>query len=183
LTETLADLALAALLAANAVWCALLHRRLRRLGTAERGELEAFVAALGAASGRAESAIAGLREAALEAEARLREQGDSARQRGGELARLVESGSRLARRLEADLGHGARGLAAATGGPGRAGLGPARGRLDQDADRPPAFQRPGPSAARPPERHAPADAALEGAPTAPLPPPPDALLRALETLR
>jgi hypothetical protein len=180
LTETLADLALAALLAANAVWCALLHRRLRRLGTAERGELEAFVAALGAASGRAESAIAGLREAALEAEARLREQGDSARQRGGELARLVESGSRLARRLEADLGHGVRGLAAATGGPGRAGQGTARGRPEQDADRP-VVQRPGSGAPRPPERHAPADAAPGGAP--PLPPPPDALLRALETLR
>ena len=107
------DLILGVLLAATSAWCALVYQRLRRLRT-ERGEMEAFIASLTAASERAEAAIGGLREAAAEVERAQREQGDAARQRGTELARIIESGSRLARRLETDLNHGVRTLAAAS---------------------------------------------------------------------
>lgn len=107
------DLILGVLLAATSAWCALVHQRLRRLRT-ERGEMEAFIASLTAASERAEAAIGGLREAAAEVERAQREQGDAARQRGTELARIIESGSRLARRLETDLNHGVRTLATAS---------------------------------------------------------------------
>lgn len=155
----LPDLALALLLVLTAFWCALVHHRLRRLRT-DRGEIEAFVAALAAASERAETAIAGLREAAAETDRKLTQQAEAARQRTGELARLLDSGSRLARRLEAGIGQGARALAAA----------------ETARDQRPSWQA-GERAApeRPAER-----------PAAPRPPaaaPPDELLRALESLR
>jgi hypothetical protein len=156
------DLILGVLLAATSAWCALVHHRLRRLRT-ERGEMEAFVASLTAASERAEAAIAGLREAAAEVERAQREQGDAARQRGTELARIIESGSRLARRLETDLNHGVRTLAAAS--------------LQREASpRPiaasdPQAREPRPGPATRPGR-APEEAAV-----------PDELRRVLETLR
>jgi hypothetical protein len=109
----LPDLTLGIPLAATSVWCALVHHRLRRLRT-ERGEMEAFIACLTAASARAEAAIAGLREVAAEVERAQREHGEAVRQRGAELARIIENGSRLARRLEADLNQGMRHLASAS---------------------------------------------------------------------
>src|SRR4051794_20932110 len=106
----LPDAILCALLLATSAWCALVHRRLRSLLT-HKGEMAAFIAALGAATGRAEAAIAGLREVAADVDQRQAEQAEVARQRGADLARAIENGGRLARRLEADLDHGARTLA------------------------------------------------------------------------
>lgn len=108
--DVVADLVLAALLLLTAAWCALVHQRLRRLRT-ERGEMEAFIATLTAATERAEEATSGLRGAVAEAERGLHEQGSAARQRAAELARLLESASRVLRRLEAAVHGGARSLA------------------------------------------------------------------------
>ena len=94
-----ADLVLAGLLLLTTAWCALVHHRLRRIRT-ERGEMEAFIATLAAVTERAEAATAGLRGVVAEADSNLREQGEAVRQRAGELARLVDSGNRVLRRLE-----------------------------------------------------------------------------------
>jgi hypothetical protein len=108
--DVAADLALAALLLLTAGWCALVHQRLRRLRT-ERGEMEAFIATLAAATERAEVATGGLRDAVAEAGRGLREQEEAARQRASDLARQVESGTRVLRRLETAVLQGARSLA------------------------------------------------------------------------
>ena len=160
--EPVADLVLGGLLLLTAFWCALVHHRLRRLRM-ERTEMEGFITSLTAASERAETAIASLRETAAETERRLREQGENARQRGSELARLIDGGGRLARRLEVDLDQGARLMASSA--PGRE---PGSSWSDrQEAG----WRRSGP---RPAER----------APSSrPAAAPADELLRALETLR
>jgi hypothetical protein len=108
--DVAADLALAALLLLTAGWCALVHQRLRRLRT-ERGEMEAFIATLAAATERAEVATGGLRDAVAEAGRGLREQEEAARQRASDLARQVDSGNRVLRRLETAVLQGARSLA------------------------------------------------------------------------
>jgi hypothetical protein len=118
--------------------------------------MAAFVAALAAASERAETAIAGLREAAAETDRKLTQQAETTRQRGSELARLLESGTRLARRLETRIGHGARTLAAA----------------DTSREQRPAWQTSERAAA--PDRQ-PTSRTASAAP--------EELLRALETLR
>ena len=105
-----ADLVLAGLLLLTTAWCALVHHRLRRIRT-ERGEMEAFIATLAAVTERAEAATAGLRGVVAEADSNLREQGEAVRQRAGELARLVDSGNRVLRRLETAVLQGARSLA------------------------------------------------------------------------
>lgn len=98
--QLVVDVAFGSLLAVTAVWCALVHHRLRRLRT-ERGEMEGFITALTAATERAEAAIAGLRDTLARADRDLREQGELARQRAGELARLIEEGGRVLGRLDA----------------------------------------------------------------------------------
>lgn len=98
--QLVADIALGSLLAVTAAWCALVYHRLRRLRT-ERGEMEGFIAALTTATERAEAAIAGLRETLARADRDLREQGELARQRAGELTRLIEDGGRVIGRLDA----------------------------------------------------------------------------------
>lgn len=61
--ELAIDMASTVLLAATSMSCLVLHRRLRHLRT-DRGDIEAFVRMLDAATQRAEAAIAGIREAA-----------------------------------------------------------------------------------------------------------------------
>ncbi|MEK0085946.1 hypothetical protein [Benzoatithermus flavus] len=61
--ELAIDTASMVLLAATSVSCLALHRRLRHLQT-DRGDIEAFVRMLDAATQRAEATIAGIREAA-----------------------------------------------------------------------------------------------------------------------
>jgi hypothetical protein len=108
-----ADLLIAFLLALTTTWCILLYRRLDRLRV-ERGDIEAFVTAIDAASGRAEAAIAGIRESALEAQRVLGGQKEATQQRSAELNRLVDSAGRMARRVEAALHQGARNMADAS---------------------------------------------------------------------
>lgn len=135
--DVAADLVLSGLLLLTAAWCALVHHRLRRLRT-ERGEMEAFIATLATATARAEAATAGLRGAVAEVDRGLREQTEAARQRAGELTRLVESGSRVLRRLETAVHGAARSLAeqeAARERPERAPVqGPAFGARERTAD-------------------------------------------------
>jgi hypothetical protein len=120
MTELAANLLVAFLLALTTTWCVLLYRRLDRLRI-ERRDVEAFVAALDAATQRAESATAGLRATAHEARQALRDGDELVKQRAAELARLVESGGRMARRLEAAVHQGARAGAGADAPPiGRA---------------------------------------------------------------
>jgi hypothetical protein len=98
--ELAANLLVAFLLALTTTWCVLLYRRLARLRI-ERRDIEEFVAAIDAATQRAESATAGIRATAHEAQQTLRDGDELVKRRAAELARLVESGARVARRLEA----------------------------------------------------------------------------------
>jgi hypothetical protein len=107
------DVILGVLLLVTAGACVALSYRLSRLRI-ERGEMEAFIAALATASERAESAIGGLKAAAADVERDLREHAEAARQRSLDLSRLIENGSRLARRLEGGLDTGARRMAGST---------------------------------------------------------------------
>ncbi|MFO1068447.1 MAG: DUF6468 domain-containing protein [Geminicoccaceae bacterium] len=107
MAETAMDLVLCALLAATIAWCAVVHRRLRAL-RADRGELEGFVAALGAATERAEAAIAGLRGAGEAARQELLKQDEESRQRVEEVVRAVDGAGRMLRRLETAIQHAAR---------------------------------------------------------------------------
>ena len=66
MVEVAANLLVAFLLVLTTTWCVLLYRRLDRLRV-ERRDIESFVAAIDAATQRAETAIAGLRVAAGEA--------------------------------------------------------------------------------------------------------------------
>ena len=81
--ELAANLLVAFLLVLTTSWCVLLYRRLGRLRV-ERSDIEAFVTAIDAASRRAEAAIAGIRDSALEAQRALggqQETGAAARRR------------------------------------------------------------------------------------------------------
>jgi hypothetical protein len=107
MAETAMDLVLCALLALTILWCAVVHRRLRAL-RADKGELETFVASLGAATERAEAAIAGLRGAGEAACRELQKQDDESRQRTEDLVRAVDGAGRMLRRLEAAIQNAAR---------------------------------------------------------------------------
>ncbi|HEX6015645.1 MAG TPA: DUF6468 domain-containing protein [Geminicoccaceae bacterium] len=130
MTELAANLLVAFLLALTTTWCVLLYRRLDRLRI-ERRDIEAFVAAIDAATQRAESATAGIRATALEAQQALRDGDELVKQRAAELARLVESGGRIARRLEAAVHQAAR--AGALAGAPPIGKGIERDRRAADA--------------------------------------------------
>lgn len=159
--ELASDLVLAGLLLLAAVWCGLLSRRLRQLRL-DRGETEAFVAAVEAASARAEAAIAGIREAAREAQATLVQHREQIEARAADLARLAEGGLQMARRLELVLDRGARTLA------------------EQQLRTRPATPTAGAGASR---RASPASAAPPSHPAAGFGRADDELLRVLETLR
>jgi hypothetical protein len=88
MVETVIDAASMVLLVATGLSCLVLHHRLRGLRT-ERGELEAVVQALDAATHRAEAAAAGIREAAGEAQLLLARHGEEAEERIAELMRLT----------------------------------------------------------------------------------------------
>jgi type IV secretory pathway TrbL component len=110
MAEMLPDLILAGLLLLTTFWCGLLYRRLHRLRV-DRGDIEEFVAAISAATQRAEAAIAGIRETASVLQQALGSQQEAARQQEAELARLADGSARLARRLETAIHQGARTMA------------------------------------------------------------------------
>ena len=97
---------LVVLLLLTITWCIIVHYRLRRLRT-DRGELEAFIAALDEATGRAEAAVRQMREANAVVEGAAREQERRARQQTAELARLMDNAVRVVQRLDAAVEHGA----------------------------------------------------------------------------
>jgi hypothetical protein len=99
------DIVLIALLAGNAIFCLLLHRRLSRLrdGAAElRDVLEDF----SAATARAEAAVAGMKSGAGEEAAKLQDRMRDGQSLLEELQFMVESGGNLAARLERAIGAG-----------------------------------------------------------------------------
>ena len=108
--ELSANLLVAFLLVLTTSWCALLYRRLGRLRV-ERKDIEAFVTAIDAAARRAEQAIAGIRETAAETQRALDGEQQQAQQRAAELGRLLESATRMARRIEGAVHQGARAMA------------------------------------------------------------------------
>ena len=77
----------------------------------ERRDIEAFVTAIDVAARRAEQAIAGIRETAAESQRALDAEQQQAQQRAGELARLLDSATRMARRIESAVHQGARAMA------------------------------------------------------------------------
>ena len=97
---------LVVLLLLTVTWCIIVHYRLRRLRT-DRGEMEAFIAALGEATGRAEAAVQQMREANAAVEGTAREQEQRARRQTSELARLMDNAVRVVRRLDAAIEQGA----------------------------------------------------------------------------
>jgi hypothetical protein len=101
---------LVVLLLLTITWCVIVHYRLRRLRT-DRGELEAFIAALGEATGRAEDAVRQMREANQAVESTARDQERRARQQSAELARLMDNAVRVVKRLDAAVEQGATRLA------------------------------------------------------------------------
>lgn len=105
-----ADLTLGCLLLLTTGWCILLYRRLDRLRF-ERSDIEAFLSAVDTAARRAEQAIAGIRDGTAEAQRRMASENELAEQRIAELARLVETSGRMARRVEAAVHQGARAMA------------------------------------------------------------------------
>ena len=104
------DLLMAFLLLLTTCWCALLYRRLDRLRV-ERSDIETFIAAVDGAVRRAEQAVGGIRDGVGEAQRLLGAEQEAAQQRAAELARLVESAGRMARRVEAAIHQGARAMA------------------------------------------------------------------------
>jgi hypothetical protein len=107
MVDTAVELLLAALLTLTVVWCALVHQRLRRL-RADKGEMEAFIAALGAVTERAEAALVGLRGVGEATRQDLERQEDAARRRTEELARAMDGAQRMLRRLDAGCQQAAR---------------------------------------------------------------------------
>ena len=97
---------LVVLLLLTITWCVIVHHRLRRLRT-DRGELEAFIAALGEATGRAENAVRQMREANQAALSTARDQERRAGQQSAELARLMDNAVRVVKRLDAAVEQGA----------------------------------------------------------------------------
>ncbi len=97
---------LVVLLLLTITWCVIVHYRLRRLRT-DRGELEAFIAALSEATGRAEDAVRHMREANQAALSTAHEQERRARQQSTELARLMDNAVRVVKRLDAAVEQGA----------------------------------------------------------------------------
>ncbi|MCB9967132.1 MAG: hypothetical protein H6852_05780 [Geminicoccaceae bacterium] len=97
---------LVVLLLLTITWCMIVHLRLRRLRT-EGGEMQAFIAALGEATTRAEAAISLMRDTGREIERAAIEQERRARECRGELGRLVENAARVTQRLTAAREQGA----------------------------------------------------------------------------
>ena len=108
--ETVVEIVLAILLLLTIAWCAVVHHRLRKLMT-DQGEVAAFVRSLTEATGRAELAVAEMRAAGEEAQAALIEHQEATRRQHEELERLLESGNRIARRLETGIVQGAKRMA------------------------------------------------------------------------
>ncbi len=104
--ELALQVVLVVLLLLTITWCVIVHFRLRRLRT-EGGEMQAFVEALGAATTRAEATIRLMRDTGREIESAALERERQAR----ELGRLIESATRVTRRLEAAREQGAGRLA------------------------------------------------------------------------
>jgi hypothetical protein len=100
------QLVLVVLLLLTITWCIVVHHRLRRL-RADHGELEAFIAALGEATGRAEAVVRQMQEASQAAQNTALEQERRARQQGELLARLMDNAVRVTKRLDAAVEQGA----------------------------------------------------------------------------
>lgn len=152
---------LVVLLLLTITWCIIVHYRLRRLRT-DRGELEAFIAALDEATCRAEAAVRQMREANAVGEGAAREQERRARQQTTELARLMDNAVRVVQRLDAAIEHGATRVAELrtvepTGDPVRMTASPSKVRSPARSARPKPVE---PSRAPPP----PATAADEAPP-------------------
>jgi|GEM_PF-1862887 len=158
---------LVVLLLLTVTWCIIVHYRLRRLRT-DRGEMEAFIAALGEATGRAEAAVQQMREANAAVEGSAREQERRARQQTAELARLVDNAVRVVRRLDAAIEQGATRVAELRTPPATNG----------DTPCPAAAAE----APRPARRH-PAEPKRSAAPTSPAAPAPHRAERSVRPLR
>jgi Skp family chaperone for outer membrane proteins len=99
------QIVLVVLLLLTITWCVIVHHRLCRL-RADQGELEAFIAALGAATSRAEAAVRQMQEANRAAESTALEQERRARQQSEQLARLMDNAARVVKRLDAAVEQG-----------------------------------------------------------------------------
>ena len=87
------------LLVLTTFWCILLTKRLSQLRV-DRGDVAMFVEAVEVAAARAESATAGIRTAAAEAQTGLERQRATIEARIAELTRLTEESTQSARRLD-----------------------------------------------------------------------------------
>ncbi len=99
MAEQLTQLALALLLGLNAVWCVLLHQRLRQLRN-EGASLRTFAAEIDAVVERAAETLRALKSDCAAIESRLRRHSDNARRRGDELKRVCDLAAALAARIQ-----------------------------------------------------------------------------------
>ncbi len=98
MAEQLTQLALALLLGLNAVWCVLLHQRLRHLRN-EGASLQRFAAEIDGLVERAAETLRTLKSDCAAIESRLRRHSENARRRGDELKRVCDLAAALAARL------------------------------------------------------------------------------------
>ena len=94
------------LLLLTITWCVVVHHRLRRL-RADRGEMGAFIAALGEATARAEAVVRQMHEANRAVEGTAQDQQRRARLQSEELARLMDNAVRVIKRLDKAVEQGA----------------------------------------------------------------------------
>ena len=106
MVDTALQILLVVLLLLTIVWCVVVHQRLHRL-RADRGEMEAFILALGEATDRAESTVRDMRDVNRAAESAVQEHQREARRRSEELARMVDNAVRVINRLEGVVEQGA----------------------------------------------------------------------------
>lgn len=110
MNEFIIDVILLLFLTCSIVWCAVVHRRLKKIGF-ERNEVTSFIQSVDAVVERAEAAMARLKTTAEDVALRTSTEEDEARHRLDELNKLISAANRVAQRLETSMNTAYRRLA------------------------------------------------------------------------
>ncbi|SNB75503.1 hypothetical protein SAMN07250955_11367 [Arboricoccus pini] len=117
MNEFIIDLILLVVLTCSIAWCAVVHRRLKKIGF-ERSEVASFIQGVDTVVARAEAAMARLKVTAEEVAHEMTTGEDEARHRLDELNKLISAAMRVSQRLETSMNTAYRRLAEV---PSRAG--------------------------------------------------------------
>lgn len=110
MNELLIDVLLVVLLSGCITWCAIVHRRLKKIGF-ERADIVAFLTSVETVVEKAEDAIGRMKTTCAELGDRADVAEQEAADRLDELTRLIASATRVSQRLEASLNQSYRKLA------------------------------------------------------------------------